>query len=97
VGGGECGELLSAAAEIRGWYVLLPQDELEALAMYCVYYPDICVIDWHVDFADEAEFHLRSIDAALMLVGQPPLHHGVGSQAILDAVAAFFSDMLPVE
>jgi hypothetical protein len=93
----ELGHLLALAAEARGWYVLLPQDDLEALAMLSVYYPDVCVIDPRLTFADEVEFHLRSIGAPLMMVGQSPLLHGASSQAILDAVAAFFSELLPVE
>lgn len=93
----EFGQLLSVAAEARGWYVLVPQDDLEALAMYGVFYPDVSVIDRGIDFADEVEFHLRSIDAPLILVGQYPLLQDAHPEAILDEVAAFFSQFLPVQ
>jgi hypothetical protein len=92
----EGGQLLSAAAERRGWYVLLPEDDLEAMAMYSVCYPDVSIIDRGVNFADEVEFHLRSIAAPLIALEQNlPLQYA-NPQAILDTVAAFLKS-LPVE
>jgi hypothetical protein len=95
VGPVECGKLLSAEAEARDCYILLPQDDLEALAMYTLYYPDVCVIDPGITFADEVEYHLRSIDAPLIMVGQSPRLQGAGSPALLDGVAAILRK-LPV-
>jgi hypothetical protein len=85
----ECGQRLSA--EARGWYVLLPQDDLEALAMYSVYCPDVSIIDRGLDFAYEVEFHLHSINAPLILVDQ-----NANPQTILDTISTFFSEFLPV-
>jgi CheY-like chemotaxis protein len=87
---GDDGQVLSEAAESRGWYALLPQDELEALAMYTVYFPDVIILDIRSDFADDVYFHLRSAGA------NPILWLGdVHPTELLDKIPALLEERVP--
>ena len=92
VGDVETGRALSVAAEAWGWYVLLPHDDLEALAMYSVYHPDVSVIDQTMDFADEVEFHLRSIEAELILTREEELYRAENAHELLGVIDAHLND-----
>lgn len=67
VGKVDYGETLARDAERRGWYAQVARDDLEALAMYVVYCPDIIYLDSTVDFAEEVDFHLKSVGASPIL------------------------------
>jgi hypothetical protein len=64
------GGLLRDAAQVRGWYVHLPSETLEALAMYIFYYPDLVVLDAFsaVNLAAGVGVHLCSIQANSLLL-----------------------------
>ena len=96
VGDIEAGRALSAAAEAWGWYVLLPHDDLETLAMYSVYYPDVSVIDQTTNFADEVEFHLRSIEAELILIREQACSRDENAKELLGVIGAYLNDSRPV-
>lgn len=70
VGSPDQGEALLAAVEPDDWYVYLPTEMLETLAMYVTYSPDVTVIDLSngSKVAAAVYRHLRSIDASPMLV-----------------------------
>jgi hypothetical protein len=70
VGGFERGQVLQAKVRARGWYLYLPLETLEALAMHVFYYPDITVIDTaaRCRIGTEVYFHLRSAQARPLLI-----------------------------
>jgi len=68
IGTPEKGQALAAQVEARGGYVYLPESLMQALGMYITYMPQIVVIDMAVDYAQEAYDHLRSVDAAPLVL-----------------------------
>jgi CheY-like chemotaxis protein len=87
---GDDGQVLAEVAESRGWYVLLPHDELEALAMYTIYFPDVILLDIRSDFADDVHFHLHSVGAHPMLwLGD------IRPTELLDRIAALLEERVP--
>jgi hypothetical protein len=70
VGGFERGQVLQAKVHERGWYLYLPLETLEALAIHVFYYPDITVIDTvaRCRMGTEVYFHLRSAQARPLLI-----------------------------
>lgn len=91
----ECGQVLSAMADRRGWFMMQAEDDLEALAMYTVYMPDVVIIDETTPFAEEVEFHLRSIKAELVLMERSACSLDSDCTAMLDTVAVRFGYGLP--
>jgi hypothetical protein len=88
IGEVEKGRALLAEAYRRGWHVYLPMQPLEALAMYIHYYPDVVVLDYipTVTFAMEVAFHLKSIDAPLLLECHVPTMREEIIEAIEDVI-----------
>jgi hypothetical protein len=82
VGDVERGRALLTAAERQSWYVYLPADLLEALAMQVFYYPHVVVIDPINQplLALEAYQHLNSVQATIIRLTdavQPPVDANV--------------------
>ena len=87
---GDDGQDVAEIAESRSWYVLLPHDDLEALAMYTIYFPDVVLLDVRSDFADDVDFHLRSVGA------YPILWSGDRRPfKLLDRIAALLDKQVP--
>jgi hypothetical protein len=84
----ELGQAFSTAAERLGWQVMLSADDLETLAMYMVYCPDITVVEWKSAFAEEVLFHLRSVDAELVILEQSTSDLESDCSVLLDAIVA---------
>ncbi len=91
----ELGQALSPMAEARGWFVMMAEDDLEALAMYTVYSPDVVVIEQHTQFVDEVEFHLRSVGAELVLIPHPVALVDIDFNVMLDTIAARLGHVPP--
>ncbi len=64
------GEDLLNRVESLGWWVYLPEDDLEALGMYITYAPDVVVLDAEAapEIAVNVYHHLSSVHAAPLLV-----------------------------
>lgn len=64
------GEDLLNRVESLGWWVYLPEDDLEALGMYITYAPDVVVLDAEAapEIAANVYHHLSSVHAAPLLV-----------------------------
>lgn len=68
IGTPEKGQALAAQVEAHGGYVYLPEHLMQALGMYITYMPEIVVIDMALEYAQEAYEHLRSVDAAPLVL-----------------------------
>jgi len=91
----EFGQALSEAADRRGWFMMQAEDDLQALAMYTVYAPDVVVIDQSTPYAGEVAFHLRSINAEFVLMERSACDLDSDCMAMLDTIAVRFSYGLP--
>ncbi|MCC6804065.1 MAG: hypothetical protein IT319_14380 [Anaerolineae bacterium] len=68
VGEREAGEALAARVEQDGGFVYLPESLMQVLGMYITYFPEVIVIDMSLSYADEIYRHLRSVDAAPIIL-----------------------------
>lgn len=68
VGLSEAAAAFQGAAEQRGSHVVVGASRLEALGMYVAYAPHVVVIDMSAPHASEVLTHLRSVDAAPLLL-----------------------------
>jgi hypothetical protein len=82
----ERGQALSSAAEERGWFVMVAEEDLEALAMYAVYIPDIVVVEQNTQMADQVVFHLHSVEAECLVMSHPL--DGLDLEMFLDTIVA---------
>ena len=102
---GKDADQLTAQLPAEG-QLLVPEDVMEALGMYVTMFPSVIVLDMvHApDFAWEAYHHLRSVDAAPMvvIVCTPPLDNKIvalpadaNAQDVLHAISDQLAIKLP--
>ncbi|MDL1900201.1 hypothetical protein FBR02_05475 [Anaerolineae bacterium CFX9] len=68
VGDAEAGERIAQDAQAHGDWAYIAPETLTALGMYITYMPNVTVIDAQAPHAAEVYQHLRSIDAAPIIL-----------------------------
>jgi hypothetical protein len=68
IGEREAGQALSDVIQRLGGFVYTPENLMQALGMYITYFPHVTVIDMQTAWAKDVYDHLRSVDAAPLLL-----------------------------